>query len=108
MMATGTPQINRYQLNTEFYNNGVTHRRNTGKQENWTQVKKLGQGGQGFVYLQQEVTTAELRAVKKLLVEDLQRNGLDVERELCHFMALMDVSILMCAWGYVTGANANC
>lgn len=81
-----------FHLDTKFCKNGVIHRKSTGEEERWTQVKKLGEGGHGFVYLQKEVATAELRAVKKIQVDDFESNGLDIKRELCHLIALMDVS----------------
>lgn len=96
-MAAETVDIDAYKFGARFYNNAVIHQRlgTTGRKfrEKWTIERTLGEGGQGFVYLQREGMSNQLRAVKRLAA-DYERHGVDVERELCNLLAVKDVSIL--------------
>lgn len=56
-------------------------------------MKGLGEGGQGVVQLEKEEKSGKLRAVKKLFVGSSERLALDVKRELCHLVAVRDVSV---------------
>lgn len=56
-------------------------------------MKQLGAGGFGVVWLEKETTTQQLRAVKKLAVEQLAALKVDFRQELQTLIALKGVGI---------------
>lgn len=71
----------------------------------WKREEKLGEGGYGEVYLQEEQRTGELRAVKEVKLNSTKYKKLEdrhrvIERELRTMLALRDVS-----WTSLAGLN---
>lgn len=95
-MASNAVDINKYRLDARFQSGSVIHQKRETKgrrfREKWTNEKKLGEGGQGYVYLQREGISNKLRAVKKLHTEYFDSNGLDVKQELRNMARLRNVS----------------
>lgn len=64
-----------YKINTTFHEDHVSHQRTTPSgekfDETWKQTRRLG-GGQGLVTLEEEATTGQVRAVKRILVGNLE------------------------------------
>lgn len=58
----------------------------------WTDVKLLGEGGQGSVTLEVRAEPEGERAVKKISRHLLRVNDLDIMRELHALIAVRDVS----------------
>jgi serine/threonine protein kinase len=63
----------------------------------WKREDKLGEGGYGEVFLQQEQRTGELRAVKEIKLEFRKMGDRHrvIERELRTMLALRDVRTLL-------------
>lgn len=87
----------RYKLNAEFRSKGrvVVHRKGERSwwgedKETWRWIKDIGSGAFGVVSLEEEATTRQLRAVKKVYLASLK---VDFRRELHTLIALRDVSI---------------
>lgn len=89
-----------FKLDTTFYEGYVLHPKERSKwwklweYEKWERVRQLGVGGFGVVWLERESTTRELRAVKRLQLEQLLAQKIDIKRELQTLIALRDVSDL--------------
>lgn len=92
----------RYKLDSEFTDNGVTHRTITSNiitghrrievQKTWVGERKLGVGSFGEVFLQRETSSGQLRAVKVVL-NQLKKMKLN---ELNALVMLQDVCV---RWG---------
>lgn len=94
---TTTPVLEplQYKLNAEFISDCVIHNCGNPDEQQWTEVRALGEGGQGTVYLERcETHMPKLRAVKKIPQQFMRANGVDVRRELHALMAVSDVSIV--------------
>lgn len=85
-----------YLWQTEIYGDSVHH--NVLKTDGdltpaiWRQVKQIGAGGYGVVWLQERQPEKELRAVKKISKRSLNTQGADFMRELRTLIDVSDVS----------------
>jgi hypothetical protein len=96
-MEVTDPVVNKSRLNTKFGGDCVTHTANHGGAINetsetmWKDIKQLGTGQSGNVWLQQEETTGQRRAVKCVFIPppESQKN---LVRELRALIEVREVS----------------
>lgn len=98
-MASETAKFNRYKLKTAFHDGYVIHtthgsdlvsgRRKVEIKTKWNRKKDLGEGGFGVVWLEEEETKGELRAVKRM---SNRAGNFGCSRELYTLTKLKDVS----------------
>ncbi|KAI4158464.1 MAG: hypothetical protein LQ342_007420 [Letrouitia transgressa] len=92
-MSSRSDLSDQYKLpNTTFTEHGVIHTsiitdrsrdlRRYRRDEQWNQIKFIGEGTSGEVWLQQQADTGSLRAVKALRKRQLSRQGTDCIQEL--------------------------
>lgn len=98
-MTSETAKFYRYKLETTFHGDSVIHttygsdlvsgRRTIEIKTKWKRTKDIGEGGFGVVWLEEEETRRDLRAVKRLA----NRTGnFGCSRELYTMAKLKDVS----------------
>lgn len=85
-----------FRLEAEFLKNGVVVHRRTKAWwwevgDKWKRVRNLGSGSFGFVYLEKEEKTGNLRAVKRMDMGGLELHGIKVSRELKTLITMRDV-----------------
>lgn len=72
------------------------------------QQETLGTGSQGYVYLQKEAATAQLRAVKRLMVDDFRQRVSELGRgrpgpnPSLEMMIKRELSVLAAVKGVIT------
>lgn len=102
-MSTPPPTLEHYKLETEFHDGYVVNRtyewdysvrREKGLLK-WKRGKSLGRGAFGVVYLEEEETTGELRAVKCLERTSAVLMEAGVTRELLALIILTPVRSLL-------------
>lgn len=86
-MSSQTTRLDQYKLDSEFTENGVTHR------TTWLDERTLGAGGFGEVFLQRERGSGQLRAVKVITQHLMKVNEIDA------MIDLQDVSLTLAREG---------
>lgn len=76
-----------FRLDTTFLGNRVVAHKETGARwwqarAKWKWVKDIGAGGFGVVYLERNMKTADLRAIKRMDASKLRLENINVRREL--------------------------
>lgn len=100
-LGSGDETIDVFRLPTTFHASHVEHhitfsdrtrniRRGT-KLKRWKTKREIGRGGFGIVYLQQEVKSQKLRAVKQLLRPASRKDYINPMRELTAMASLSKV-----------------
>lgn len=101
-------EIDLYLLDTEFLNGKFIYRNADGTTEHWVQQETLGTGSQGYVYLQKEAATAQLRAVKRLMVDNFRQGVSELGRgrpgpsPSLEMMIKRELSVLAAVKGVIT------
>lgn len=98
-MTSETAKFNRYKLETSFHDGYVVHtthesdlisgRREVEIKTKWNRKRHIGEGGFGVVWLEEEETRRELRAVKRM---PNRTGNFGCLRELYTLTKLKDVS----------------
>lgn len=96
-----------YRMDAEFRKNGVVMHRQSGRswwkkflgpEEEWRRVQNIGSGSFGVVWLEEESTTGQLRAVKRMAMPPVDLVGrcghVDFRRELQTLIDLREVSFI--------------
>lgn len=99
-MAVPISMLDRFKVETQFGEHFVVQstyewelsERRLKESSTWTEVKLLGAGAFGSVWLEQKKEGGQLRAVKKLRRESLMRTGFS--QELVALVTLADASAL--------------
>lgn len=99
-MTSETAKFNRYKLETSFHDGYVLHttygsdlisgRRKVETKTKWNRKGRIGEGGFGVVWLEEEETRGELRAVKRM---SNKAGNFGCSRELYTLTKLKDVSV---------------
>lgn len=92
LLEAGPEILERYKLETTFNGDYVSHTLNelpecASKVTRWRRVKQIGSGGFAVVWLEQNLTTGQTRAVKQLM-----HGRCNFSRELQMLIELSDVS----------------
>lgn len=92
LLGENGPDPAAYVLDTTFSATSVIHRTSEDTEEQWTEVKPIGQGAHGTVSLERsDGTPPKLRAVKRIPQVFITANGLDVKREILVLVAVREV-----------------
>lgn len=86
-------------LDTTFYDDYVVHERGRARwwgtiKEKWAWKRDIGAGGFGVVWLEEEATNQQLRAVKRLTKLEMVAQNVDFRRELQNLVAVTNVNNL--------------